>query len=292
MDDRSTPLATETIGGRQPLDLFEPQAPTETTPVCLVLPALGITGAYYRGFANALAARGLRVVVADLPGHGRSPIRAGRGSDWSYADLVTIHAPAVVRAARERFPRAPLIWLGHSIGGQIALLHAGRDPDAQRAVVVIASGSAHAACWSGPRRRYMRLAPRACALLARPLGYFPGHRVGFGGREASTLIRQWASAARSGRYAWGDFDGEAALAGWSGPTLAIPLAGDVWAPQAAMAHTLDKTQAEVSWRPWAEPAPPDHNRWPREPEPPARLILTWLEEQGIPPVEGTRPEPQ
>lgn len=269
-------VRAETLGGAQVLDLYEPSEARPETPLCLVLPALGISGSYYAGFAQALAARGLRVLVADFPGHGRSPLRAARGQDWSYADLVEVHAPAVVAAARERFPEAPRVWVGHSLGGQVALMHAGRDPEAVRAVAVIASGSAHASGWSGLRKRYLQLAPPLCALIARPLGYFPGHRVGFGGREAKTLIQQWASAARRGRYQWGAFDGEAALAAWSGPTLAIPLAGDVLAPRAAMAHTLDKTTADVEWRPWIEPAPPDHNRWPRMPDPPANTLSAWL----------------
>lgn len=283
MTEPAPDLVAETLGGPQVLDLYEPETAGATTPLCLVLPALGISASYYRPFGAALAARGFRAVVADFPGHGQSPLRAARGSDWSYADLVTLHAPAILAAARARFPQAPRVWIGHSIGGQVALMHAGRVPDAVAAVIVIASGSAHAGAWSGARGQSMKLVPLACSLLTKPLGYFPGHRVGFGGREAKTLIRQWAKAARSGRYAWGDFDGEQALASWSGPTLAIPLAGDVWAPREAMAHTLDKTQAAVAWRPWVEPAPPDHNRWPRKPEPPAEVMTAWLAEHGVQP---------
>lgn len=276
-------ISAETLGGAQALDLYSPPEAVPETPLCLVLPALGISASYYRGFGEALAARGLRAVVADFPGHGQSPLRAARDQDWSYADLIQVHAPAVLAAARERFPQAPRVWVGHSLGGQVALMHAGRAPGAVAAVVVIASGSAHASGWEGLRKRYLQVAPPLCSLISKPLGYFPGHRVGFGGREAKTLIQQWASAARRGRYQWGAFDGEAALAAWSGPTLAIPLAGDDLAPRAAMAHTLDKTGASVDWRPWEEPQPPDHNRWPRMPDPPADAIRAWLAERGVTP---------
>jgi len=274
-------IVAETLGGAQVLDLYEPPEARGATPLCLVLPALGISASYYRGFGQALAARGLRAIVADFPGHGQSPLRAARDQDWSYADLIQVHAPAVIEAARRRFPEAARVWVGHSLGGQVALMHAGREAGAVEAVIVIASGSAHASGWSGARKRYLQVAPPLCSLLSRPLGYFPGHRVGFGGREARTLIQQWARAARSGRYQWGVFYGEAALRGWAGPTLAIPLAGDDFAPRAAMAHTLDKTAANVEWRPWTEPAPPDHNRWPRMPDPPADAIRGWLTGQGL-----------
>lgn len=274
-------LIAQTLGGAQALALFEPPRAEPSTPLCLVLPALGIRAAYYARFAQALSARGLRVLTADFPGHGESALRAGRGSDWGYPDLIEVHAPALVAAARARFPAAPLVWIGHSLGGQVALLRAGQAPEEAAAVVVIASGSAHYACWSGRRRASLRITPRICEALSWPLGFFPGDRVGFGGREARSLIRDWARAARSGAYRWGSFDGEAALPRWRGPTLAIPLLGDHWAPRSAMAHTLDKTGAAITWQPWSDPAPPDHNHWPREPEPPARFVAEWLTSAGL-----------
>lgn len=275
------PLTIDTVGGRQPLRVYTPDSGDPAGPVVAVSPALGIRADYYGAFAEALAARGLRVVLADHPGHGASPVRAGRGADWSYRDLVCVHAEAIHAAARARFPDAPFVWLGHSLGAQVALLHAGRAPDTVAAVATIAAGTPYYAGWQGAWRPFMRVAPRACSLLTRPLGYFPGHRVGFGGREAKSLIRDWARLARAGTFRFAGFDGEALLARWTGPTLAISLAGDDFAPPGSHAHLVGKTPAPVTWWTWHAPPDVDHNRWPRQPEAPAERVATWLGEVGV-----------
>lgn len=268
-------VLADTIGGEQPLSLWRAADPR--APLVSVLPAMGIRASYYGGLAEALHQRGLSVLLADFPGHGDSPLRARRGLDWSYGDLVGRHAPAVRAAARRALPEAPFVWLGHSLGGQVALMDAGLAREVA-AVGVVASGSPYVRNWSGGRRLYMRFALRSCALLARGLGAFPGERVGFGGLEAKSLILEWARAGRTGRYAFAGLDGDAALGKWQGPTLAIELAGDDYAPRSAMEHTLGKTRAEPEWVHW-EPDPGldlDHNRWPRAPEQPAQRVADWL----------------
>jgi predicted alpha/beta hydrolase len=273
----SAPLEVDTIGGRQPLDVFPAASGSEGGRATVaVLPALGIAGSYYAGFARALAARGLNVVVSDLPGHGASPARPRRGVGWSYRELVQEHLPAVHAAARARWPDAPFYWVGHSLGGQLALLHAGAGSEVD-GVALVASGTAFYRAWPLPRAAWLLFATQACGLLARGLGTFPGHRLGFGGHEAGRLIADWARLGRTGRYAFRDLDGEALLARWRGPTLAVPLGGDVFAPRPAMAHPLSKTRATVTWAPWDDPAGPlDHNRWPRTPEPAAERVATWI----------------
>lgn len=273
-------FAVATIGGEQPLHLWRASSPS--APLVGVLPALGIRASYYAGLAEALNRRGVSVLLADFPGHGDSPIRARRGRDWSYGDLITQHAPAVRGAGQRALPAAPFVWLGHSLGGQVALMDAGRSGEVA-GTALVASGSPYVRNWAGGRRLYMRLALRSCAALARSLGAFPGERVGFGGREAKSLILEWARAGRTGRYAFAELDGDAALARWRGPTLAIELAGDDYAPRSAMEHTLAKTAASPEWVRWApDPALDlDHNRWPRSPEEPAERVVTWLAERAL-----------
>lgn len=268
-------ILADTVGGEQPLRLWRASDPG--APLVAVLPAMGIRASYYAGLAAALHERGLSVLLADFPGHGDSPVRARRGLDWSYGDLVGRHAPAVRAAAGRALPEAPFVWLGHSLGGQVALMDAGLSREVS-GVALVASGSPYVGNWRGGRRLYMRLALPSCALLARGLGRFPGEAVGFGGREAKSLILEWARAGRTGRYAFAGLDGDAALAGWRGPTLAIELAGDDFAPRSAMLHSLAKTRAEPEWVRW-DPDPAldlDHNRWPRAPEQPAERVATWV----------------
>ena len=72
----------------------------------------------------------------------RSPVRARRGVDWGYADLVDGEIAQAIDALRARCPESPLYALGHSLGGHALLLHQARRADqALAGVVLVASGT-------------------------------------------------------------------------------------------------------------------------------------------------------
>jgi pimeloyl-ACP methyl ester carboxylesterase len=99
------------------------------SPVVLVH-GLGGTIENWRGFAPELARRH-RVLVPDLPGHGHSGALPGAAHLDDFADCVFAMAEAegVGSAA----------WVGHSLGGTIALRAAVRRPDAVRGIVLAAA---------------------------------------------------------------------------------------------------------------------------------------------------------
>ncbi|GAA4930576.1 pimeloyl-ACP methyl ester carboxylesterase [Actinomycetospora succinea] len=112
---------------------FVEQHGDEGAPPVLCLHTAGQSGVQWRHVAPALAARGYRVVVPDLPGHGRSepapggPVTdLGTYADWCLAlvDRLGLERPAVV---------------GCSIGGKIALDVAVRASDRLAAVVAMAA---------------------------------------------------------------------------------------------------------------------------------------------------------
>jgi predicted alpha/beta hydrolase len=119
-------------------------------------------------------------------------------------------------------------------------------------------------------------------LLNAAFGYYPGHRVGFGGREARTLMNDWLDLARTNVYgARGmDEDFDAAIARYTGPVLSLRMADDPFAPEAAMAAVTDKFhQATVSRHViTAEQIGDraDHFRWARKPEAVVEHILAWM----------------
>src|SRR5690349_20366170 len=136
MDDVArSDLSFAAHGGPQSATWFGPR---EARCVVAIVPALGLRADYYAALSEALvrsSAGRVAAVTFDHPGHGKSPIRAGRRSDWGYAEVVA-HLAALRQSVRA-VSRGAFVWLGHSIGGQVALM----DAEHADAVVLVASGT-------------------------------------------------------------------------------------------------------------------------------------------------------
>jgi pimeloyl-ACP methyl ester carboxylesterase len=101
----------------------------EGSPLVLVH-GLGGTVENWRGLAPELA-RTHRVLVPDLPGHGRSAALP----DAAHLDKLVDAVFALAEA--EAIDRA--VWVGHSLGGTVALRAAVRRPEAVRGAVLAAA---------------------------------------------------------------------------------------------------------------------------------------------------------
>ncbi len=101
----------------------------EGSPLVLVH-GLGGTIENWRALAPSLAARH-RLLVPDLPGHGRSGLLPEARDVDALADAVL----EVVRSEGA----APAVWVGHSLGGLVSLRAAVRRPAAVRGVVLAAA---------------------------------------------------------------------------------------------------------------------------------------------------------
>lgn len=78
--------------------------------------------------ASELERRGIGSVALDLPGFGSSPLPTAAGGARHYAELI---APALAEMATE-----PLVLVGHSFGGRVAIVVAANHPELVRAVVL------------------------------------------------------------------------------------------------------------------------------------------------------------
>lgn len=235
------------------------------------VPALGAPARVYARFAEALVARGFGVLVVEHRGVGRSAMRAARGEDWGYADLVDIEVASAMATARETWPDRPL-WLGgHSLGGHLALMHQARHPHAVAdAMLLIASGAPYWRSFPGAMAWVTRGFGRVVRAACQGFGYFPGHRLGFGGRQPASLMLDWATFLETGRpmaRGWADHTWRDALSTLRRPTLAMHIPGDRYAPRAAIEHLLNLTAVNVSVGSVQYKHSPGHFGWLKEPEP-------------------------
>ncbi|MCF8168636.1 MAG: alpha/beta fold hydrolase [Rhodoferax sp.] len=222
-------------------------------PILIFQSALGTPAKVYRHFGAEMVKHGIQVCAPDWRGIESSSVRAGRSSDFGYRQLVELDLPALIAAVRQRFPHS-LIWLGgHSLGGQLSLLGAAANPEAICGVVLIASGTVHLPCYQGKLRLGVRFLTTLSDIICPVLGYFPGSRIGFGGREAAGVMRDWSHVARTGEYRplGSALDYEALMRSLSVPVLAVTFAADAWSPALAAKGLLnkvaDRTQTHLVW---------------------------------------------
>ncbi|MFE5399283.1 alpha/beta fold hydrolase [Streptomyces sp. NPDC056568] len=272
-------------------------------PVELVIPAMGARARFYAPFSRGLHQGGLHVAVTDLRGQGESTPMARRGVAYGYREMVHDDLPAVVRAVSAAFPRSPVVLIGHSLGGQLALLSTATGLAGVHAVVLTAAGSVWWRGFGSAHGLRNLIFSQLFAALATVLGYWPGERFGFGGTQPTAVMRDWARQGRTGRYTLqgSDTDYEAALARLTLPVLAVGVENDSLALSGATDHLLRKIPAApVSRWHYSEALAGshrlDHFRWVRHSDGMSAYIADWISHtlttrQDGASQQGTQPDP-
>ncbi len=157
---------------------------------------------FYAALATWLAARGWDVVTFDLRGIGGSAPKSLRGFDADILGWARLDCAAALARAQTLAAGRPVLWIGHSLGGQILAMTPGSERVA--AAVTVASGVGYWRENAYPLRRYAWwlwhvIAPVATAVC----GYFPGRRLGIVGDLPKGVIRQWSRWCRHPDYAVG-----------------------------------------------------------------------------------------
>ena len=224
------------------------RAPATPHTALLWLPALGVAARHYLPFAEALAARGIAVFVHEWRGHGSSSLRAGHDVDWGYRELLEHDLPASLGLIDQQFAALPKIVGGHSLGGQLAACLLALQPQTANRLWLIASGSPFWRIFPRPRRWLLPLAYRFLPWLADRNGSLPGRSVGFGGKEARGVMRDWTRTGLSGRYAGKDMaiDLDAELVHVRVEVDAVRLADDWLVPAASLKFLLEKMQPSAT----------------------------------------------
>ncbi len=170
--------------------------------VALIVPAMAVPQGYYAPFASWLAEHGYDVFTFDFRGIGDSAPPTLRGFDADILTWARQDCAAMLAFARTRAAGRPVIWIGHSLGGQILAMTPGND--AVAAAVTVASGVGYWRDNAYPLRYYSWFlwyfaAPVATALC----GYFPGRALGMVGDLPKGVIEQWSRWCRHPEYAVG-----------------------------------------------------------------------------------------
>ena len=269
-------------GGRFTVEVFaNAQA---NAPAILIQPAMGVRAGYYRLLAEALRDAGCHAGIAELRGHEAhdDARRPGWGYDFGYHHMLHEDWPQAVAAMKARFPGSRFYLLGHSLGAQVSCLYASQHQAELDGLILIACSSVEWRLWGFG----FLLFSQAAGLSGRLVGHFPGKAFRFAGREARSVMADWARQARTGRFMFGQprLDYEPALGNVTLPVLGISLEGDFFASRRAFDGLVNKMPKAALERHHLDPKALgfegiDHFRWARKPALVLPTIRQWLAKQ-------------
>jgi predicted alpha/beta hydrolase len=209
-------------------DLFLPEGAPRAA--VLVAPAMGVRRGYYAKFAAFLAREGMAALTLDYRGIGdsrRGGLRRFPATlrDWADGDL-----GGAVDLLAARLPGVPLLWVGHSVGGQLL----GLVEDAPVAgALLVAAQSGHWRLWSGPwRARIFLLWHVLIPALVPLLGRLPAFVLGGGEDVPPGVAREWARWGRQRDYVMSCARplGGRGFARLRAPIVSYAIADDPYAP--------------------------------------------------------------
>jgi predicted alpha/beta hydrolase len=176
----------------------------------LLAGAMGVPRGFYAPFAQYLAAHGLATLTLDYRGLGGSAPAVLRGFKGGITDWVDQDLPAAMDALEQRAPGVPLLWIGHSVGGQLMGF---MDTRRLHAALFVAAQSGYWRRWHTARWRAFMwgISHVLMPAFAGTLGYVPARF--FGSPLPAEVARQWASWIRDPEYLgrlartrdWADF---------------------------------------------------------------------------------------
>jgi predicted alpha/beta hydrolase len=169
----------------------------------LLVPAMGVSQAFYAPFATWLAESGYYVATFDYRGTGASRRGSLRSVDADILTWAEQDTQAVLSTLASRAPGLPITWIGHSLGGQIVPFVKDRANVAK--VITVATGSGYWRENAAPLRRKVWLFWFVMAPIATPLfGYFPGKALRMVGDLPRNVLYQWRRWCLDPEYAIGD----------------------------------------------------------------------------------------
>ena len=176
---------------------FEPQSTADAT--IIITAALGVKQRFYQPLAKWLSQQGYRVITFDYYGIGQSLDKPIQQVDTTIVEWAEYDINEVIGYAHSVKGDEPLIYLAHSLGGQLLAL--AENASLIDKVVTIASGTGYWRNASTRVRRTSWLLWYLAVPLSTPIaGYFPGKKLKMVGDMPANAMRQWSRWCRSKDY--------------------------------------------------------------------------------------------
>ncbi|MBC3766621.1 alpha/beta fold hydrolase [Neptunicella marina] len=165
-------------------------AAENATATVIMAPAMGVEQSYYFPLAHWLVSQNINCLTFDYEGMGfsnpdKKPINKASLTSWAWDD-----ATSALNWVRSTLPELPIIWFGHSFGGQLLPMLQGQEH--LNKVVTFNAGNGY---WklNAPqlRKRSLLMWYLLVPLLTPLAGYFPGKSIGVVGDIPKYAIWQW-----------------------------------------------------------------------------------------------------
>jgi predicted alpha/beta hydrolase len=150
---------------------------------------MGVRREFYAPFAQFLADNGMHVLTFDYRGMGGSRRGSLRGFECDIGTWVDEDLASMLIEARKAAPELPLLYVGHSLGGQVLGVTPGRE--SVSAALTVNSGSGYYRLNDRISLRVRLLWFFMFPVLTPIFGYFPGKRLRMVGDLPKGVAYQW-----------------------------------------------------------------------------------------------------
>ena len=246
----------------------------------IILPAMGVRASFYRTMAYSLMNLDIAAYAMEYRGLGDSSLRAGWGTDYGYKQHQQDVA-ALIAKVKQDYPDGPLYIAGHSLGGHFAVMTAGLEPASFDGIIMLASGTPWYKIYEGNTASKIKMLLRLMPLLLL-LGYFPGKKIGFAGREARSLMRDWQNLAQDNHFEVKGVTNtlEQKIAAYTGKVLCLCFKRDDLATHKASTILLEKMpRARVTYQMLSDEdidGEATHFGWAKTPDKVSQRISEWV----------------
>jgi predicted alpha/beta hydrolase len=221
----------------------------------IVNAATAVLARYYHRYARFLARHGFNVLTYDYRGIGASKPESLRGCGYRWRDWGELDFDAALTFMHARRSDAPLMVVGHSIGGFLP----GLAESAPRIDRLLTAGAQYAWWWDYAPCQRLGLFLKwhiAMPVITALVGYFPGRKLGWLEDMPAGVANEWSFRGPKFERSHPRTERTAVLARMSAvraPILAVTMSDDefgtVPAIQRALAYYTQAQRTAVLLRP-------------------------------------------